>query len=594
MIIHTSYVPSIPVNDLFDGTIPDFIRTGEFTDTTQPFFIDAATGVELSQRELWKMSNDMLTLFRRYGLCQTRDNADDSSLGDVIITLFPNVIWAGPVHWAALDAGATVSPASASYTAQELAHQMKLVNPKMVVYLSPFKDVLLEAMAISHTSPILIDLEQLVQDCNSVSLAEARANYANRFQLRPQESITRIAYLAMSSGTSGGLFKAVRITHGNITSNALMSTKSSNSLLKTGQVASAIIPVSHLYGLAQFLVFGVYRGTAAVFHQGFDFIEFLESAVKYKVNIFPLVPPIIVLLAKHPFTQKYVPELKKNLTIVMSGAAPLGVKATEEFLERITGSRDGSSEYGKLRVVQGWGMTETSPVCTLFDPEDPVAHIRSVGRLVANTEARVVDADGVDQKACDVDPESLDAAIKAGGLPTGEILIRGPHVMDGYYKNPQANAEAFELATDFTEGMPWYKRRWLRTGDVGFFDLKGRVMIVDRTKELIKSMGKQVAPAELEDALLANPLVADAAVIGVMDLDKGTESPRAFVVLRNEKTDAVEILRTLNSQMPKYKQLHGGIVILDAVPRNTSGKILRRLLRGRTEDVVLGLDKARL
>lgn len=593
MIIHTSKTEPIEDRDFFDGTIPDFIRTSPYVKDTSPFFIDAATDEKLSQSQLWKMSNDFLTVFRQHGLGQIRDNVSDPALGDVFITLFPNCIWAGPVHWAALDAGATISPASASYTVQEFAHQLQLVGPKMVVYSEPFKQLLEDAIVASKTNPVCLSLEQLIEDSLRVPLAQANYQFANRFQLRPNESISRVAYLAMSSGTSGGLFKAVRITHGNITSNALMSTKCSNALLKQDQVASAIIPVSHLYGLAQFLVFGVYRGTAAVFHKGFDFIEFLDAAVKYKVNIFPLVPPIIILLAKHPFTQKYVPDLKRNLTTVLSGAAPLGVKATEEFLERITGRKDGVSEFGTLRVIQGWGMTETSPVCTLFDPEDPVAHIRSVGKLVCNTEARVV-SEGVDQPACDVDPASLDAAIKAGGLPSGEIFIRGPHVMDGYHKNPSANAEAFEEASDWTPAMPWYKKRWLRTGDVGFFDLQGRVMIIDRTKELIKSMGKQVAPAELEDALLANPLVADCAVIGVMDVDKGTESPRAFVVLRDPKSDAVAILKTLNSQMPKYKNLHGGIVVVEAVPRNPSGKVLRRLLRGRTGDVVLGLDVAKL
>ncbi|KAG5362290.1 putative 4-coumarate--CoA ligase-like 8 [Yarrowia sp. C11] len=593
MIIHTSSNEAIAEADFFDGTIPDFIRTSPYTDDTTPFFIDAASGDQLSQRELWKLSKEFLTIFRQHGLGQNRDNSSDPSLGDVFITLFPNCIWAGPIHWAALDAGATISPASVAYTVTEFAHQLQLVEPKMVVYLEAFEDLLTDAIAVSKTNPVTISLEQLLEDSLRVPLAQANYQFANRFQMRPKESISRVAYLAMSSGTSGGLFKAVRITHGNITSNALMSTKSSRSLVKTNQVSSAIIPVSHLYGLAQFLVFGVYRGTAAVFHQGFDFVEFLDAAVKYKVNIFPLVPPIIILLAKHPLTEKYVPELKKNLTHVLSGAAPLGVKATEEFLERITGRKDGKSEYGNLRVIQGWGMTETSPVCTLFDPEDPVAHIRSVGKLVSNTEARVV-YEGVDQPACDVDPAALTDVITADGLPTGEIYIRGPHVADGYHKNPTANAEAYEEASDWTPDMPWYKRRWLRTGDVGFFDLQGRVMIVDRSKELIKSMGKQVAPAELEDALLANPLVADCAVIGVMDHDRGTESPRAFVVLREAGSDAVSILKTLNKQMPKYKNLHGGIVVIDEVPRNPSGKVLRRLLRGRTGDVVLGLDVAKL
>lgn len=589
MIIHRSAIPDIPASELFDGTITDFIRTSPHVKGTTPFFTDAATGLQMSQLELWEMSNAFLTIFKKRGL----ESNDSEALGPVLLTLFPNVVYAGPVHWAALDCGATISPGSTSYTVPELAHQMRVVRPSYVVYSESYRGLIEDAMKESNTQPQLICLEQLVEDSYRVTKAQGLFQYANRFVLGPGEAAKRVAYLAMSSGTGGGLFKAVRITHSNITCNAQMSTLSSSSLVKKDQVASAIIPVSHLYGLAQFLVFGVYRGTAAVFHQGFDFIEFLESAVKYKVNIFPLVPPIIILLAKHPFTEKYIPELRRNLTTVLSGAAPLGVKATEEFLERITGRKDGVSEYGTLRVIQGWGMTETSPVCTLFDPEDPEAHIRSVGKLVVNTEARVV-SEGVDQPACDVEPKSLDAAIKNGTVKMGEIYIRGPHVCDGYHGNDSATNEAFEEAEDFESGMPYYKRRWLKTGDVGFFDLHGRVMIVDRTKELIKSMGKQVAPAELEDVLLANPEVADCAVIGVMDEERGTEKPRAFVVLRNDKADAVEVLKLLNKQMPKYKQLHGGIVVVDAVPRNPSGKVLRRLLRGRLGDNVQGLDVAKL
>jgi acyl-CoA synthetase (AMP-forming)/AMP-acid ligase II len=188
----------------------------------------------------------------------------------------------------------------------------------------------------------------------------------------------------------------------------------------------------------------------------------------------------------------------------------------------------------------------------------------------------------------------LEAELKKGNLPTGELWLRGPQIMDGYHKNDEANAESFVDATDYTSNMPFYMKRWFRTGDVALVDTLGRYMIVDRTKEMIKSMSKQVAPAELEDILLGHPQVADAAVIGVQQVEKGTEAPRAFVVLRDPKFDAVEIKKWMDAQVPKYKQLHGGVVVLDAVPKNASGKILRRLLRQRENDVVLGLDKAKL
>lgn len=588
MIIHVSPTPSIRVNDLFCGNIVDFIKSGgHFNNDQKPSAIDASTGQKYTQKQQWDLASRFATLLaqKQYG----GDLSRKTRIGDVLMTVFPNCIEAAPVHWAALSLGGTVSPGSASYTIGELAHQIRVVQPKVIVCAQKSLSSAKKAVGMARANCSVLCLEEMIRLAPSTQPTESK-------KFPPGAAYRRIAYLAMSSGTSGGVFKAVQITHFNITSCIQVSQKSAPTRDTTDQIASAVIPVSHLYGLSKFLIMSPYVGSTTVFHQRFDINEFLEAQRTYNINSWPLVPPIVVLLTKHPLTQKYLPSLKQHMRLVCCGAAPLGVKATEDFLQAVSGDKEGKirqadGSIDHVRVIQGWGLTETSPTCTTFDPADPNAHIRSCGSLVANTEIRVR-GQGQDLPAATFDIENIDAALKKGNLPIGEIYVRGPQVTCGYHKNPEADVEAFEQCYD--PHVPWFHLRWFRTGDVGFIDRKGRLAIVDRTKEMIKSMGKQVAPAELEDLLLSHPEVEDAAVIGIENSSKGTESARAFLVLRNSTYDASQVRQWLDGQVPSYKQLHAGIVVIDKVPKNASGKILRRLLRARNGDRVVGLDKAML
>jgi acyl-CoA synthetase (AMP-forming)/AMP-acid ligase II len=223
---------------------------------------------------------------------------------------------------------------------------------------------------------------------------------------------------------------------------------------------------------------------------------------------------------------------------VFSGAAPLGAELGEEAAARIDCS-----------VVQGFGMTELSPVSHIS--LEGRSKAGTVGLTAPNTEIRIVDPEtGEDQ---DVDG-------------VGELWIRGPQVMKGYLNNPSAT----EITID-PEG-------WLKTGDIASIDSEGFVSIVDRLKELIKYKGFQVAPAELEAFLLTHPAIADAAVIGVPDVEAG-EIPRAFVVLRpGQEVSAADITAFMEGHVAKYKVIHD-IVFIDEIPKSASGKILRRMLR---------------
>jgi len=202
---------------------------------------------------------------------------------------------------------------------------------------------------------------------------------------------------------------------------------------------------------------------------------------------------------------------------------------------------------GKTYISQTWGLSENTGSATLLDYGEK-EFTGSVSRLLPNMSARIVD-----ENSNDVEPGQ-----------EGELLLSGPVVFRGYHNNPEANKDAFD-----SDGF-------FRTGDVGVFK-NGLFYIVDRKKELIKYKGNQVAPAELEAFLISHPDIADAAVIGIEA--EGTEVPRAYVVADQTKISAAQIEKHVKDHLSSHKQLRGGVVFLDAIPKSASGKILRKDLR---------------
>jgi len=280
---------------------------------------------------------------------------------------------------------------------------------------------------------------------------------------------------------------------------------------------------------------GLRSGATIVTMPRFDPAQFLELNATHRCTRAFVAPPIVVFLAKHPAVEGA--DLSAMETI-FSGAAPLSAELAEEAAARLG-----------CEVVQGYGMTELSPVSHLTPPGGYKPG--SVGVTGPNQECRIVDA---------ASGESL------GEDEEGELWVRGPNVMKGYLNNAEATA-----ATITEDG-------WLRTGDVARVDADGHVYIVDRLKELIKYKGFQVPPAELEGLLMTHPDVADAAVIGLPD-DEAGELPVGYVVLKEGREATEEDLKGfVADQVATYKQLRR-ITITDAIPKSASGKILRRILR---------------
>lgn len=298
----------------------------------------------------------------------------------------------------------------------------------------------------------------------------------------------------------------------------------------------AHLPIAHIAGIQGYLINPVYMGGPTYWMPRFDFAQFLEYNAKYQITYFFTVPPIYLLIAKSPA----VTDQFKTLEVAISGAAPLGKDLQHAASRKLGGP--------KCFISQTWGLSETAGSVTLM-PMGMNDDTGSVSPLIPNMLARIIDDDGKD-----VEP----------GKP-GEVIVKGPVVCRGYYNNEAANKEAFT-------------GDWFHTGDVAEFR-NGLFYVVDRKKELIKYKGLQVAPAELEALLLSHEDILDAAVIGV-DADNGTnEVPRAYVVADANKISGQQIIEYVKKNVASHKQLRGGVVFLDAIPKSPSGKILRKDLR---------------
>jgi acyl-CoA synthetase (AMP-forming)/AMP-acid ligase II len=307
----------------------------------------------------------------------------------------------------------------------------------------------------------------------------------------------------------------------------------------------AVLPFFHIYGMTALMNLPLQAGATVVVLPRFDLAQFLSVLEEQRITKVFVAPPVVLAFAKHPAVDGH--DLSA-VDSVLSAAAPLDADLAAAAAERLG-----------VPIVQAYGMTELSPGTHLvpIDGQDD-APPGTVGRLVPSTEARLVDvATGED----------------AGPGGEGEIWIRGPQRMKGYFGRPE------ETDTMIDAGG------WLHTGDIGVVDAEGWWYVVDRVKELIKYKGYQVAPAELEAVLLTSPEVADAAVIGVYD-QRGDEVPKAFVVRAPGSTATEEdLLAFVAGHTAPYKRVRR-VEFIDAVPKSASGKILRRELRERERAAV--------
>ncbi len=447
--------------------------------------------------------------------------------GQTVALMAPNVPAYAVVFHAVAVAGGTVTTINPTYGAEEVRFQLNDSGATLLITMPDFLATAKEAIKDSPVTEIAV-----IGEAEGVSsLDDLYGEPMDQVAIDPAEQVLVLPY---SSGTTG-MPKGVMLTHRNLVANIVQS--SPVLAYEAGEVALAVLPFFHIYGM-QILMNGLLaEGVTVVTMPRFEMEKALELIQQHSVTQFFAVPPIVLGLAKHPAVDNYdLSSLRK----IFCGAAPLGGELAEEAANRID-----------CAIVQGYGMTELSPVSHATAGDDGKAG--SSGVTVPNTECRIVDPLGAD--------------VAAG--EEGELWIRGPQVMRGYLNNQEATE-----ATIDADG-------WLHTGDVARIDGDGHMFIVDRVKELIKYKGFQVPPAELEALIVTHPAVADVAVIGIPDVEAG-ELPKAFVVLKpDHSATAEDIQEFVAGHVAGYKKIRI-VEFTDEIPKSASGKILRRFLRDQS------------
>lgn len=471
----------------------------------------------------------------------------------------PALIWG--VHWA----GGICSPANPSYTVDELTFQLRDSGAKALVTQKAFLKVALEAASnagIPEDRIILVG--ERSQDSMRFKHFTSIRNVAgtNRYRRTKLDPQRDLAFLVYSSGTTGKP-KGVMLSHKNIVANVAMGRVAEGGNLTwneglngEGDKVLAFLPFFHIYGLTCLIHQAIYNGYTLVVMARFDIEKFCAIIQARKITFAYIVPPVVLLLGKHPVAEKY--DLS-SLRMLSSGAAPL----TRELVDTV---------YRRLKVPirQGYGLSETSPTTHVQPWQDWYRTIGSVGVLLPNQTAKYMSPGG----------EELPIG------ETGELWIKGPNVFQGYHNNPEGTQNA--LTPD----------GYFKTGDVGYQDKEGNFYITDRVKELIKYKGFQVPPAELEGILSTHPAVNDAAIAGIYIKDQATEVPRAYIVVKPGVPQTPEIANEISSwlkaKVANHKWLRGGVRFVDEIPKTASGKILRRVLKARVEQEDVKGVKARL
>ena len=517
-MIFKSPHPDVTIPDV---SVPKFVLRHAKRLADKPAIIEAATGRTLTYAQLEEAIHKVAAGLAARGFVK----------GDVLAIYSPNVPEYAVVLLAAGMLGGICTTANPLYTAGELAKQLKDSAARFLFTVALFLDKAKEAANGSSVEEVFVIGD--AQGATPLSALMQAGGNPPDVTIDPAEDLVVLPY---SSGTTG-FPKGVMLTHHNIVTNLRQCEgMESFDCFEEPDIVLGVLPFFHIYGMVVVLQLTLAKGATLITMPRFDMEEFLGAVQKYKITIAPLVPPIVLGLAKHPVVDNY--DLS-SLRFVMSGAAPLSDALAQEAGKRIG-----------CKLAQGYGMTEASPVTHLTPTTFPNYKVGSLGMPVPNTEVMIVDTES--------------------GKPlnqgeSGEIWIRGPQIMKGYLGRPDATAESIDA-----EG-------WYRTGDIGYVDDDGYFFAVDRLKELIKYKGMQVAPAELEALLLTHPAIADAAVIPVSDLEAG-ELPKAYVVLRaDQQLDADSLMEFVSGQVAPHKRIRL-VEFAKQIPKSASGKILRRVL----------------
>lgn len=521
-------IPDVSVYDyLFDSLTAD--------ESSRIALFDPATGSETTYAELKAQIDGLAGALAARGVGPGVGGGPQSVLG----LLCPNTPEFAVAFHGVLRAGAAVTTVNSLYTPAEIEKQLRDSGATWVITVSallPQASVAAETVGIRQDHVIVLDGAPGHSSLREL-LAESKP--APEISIDPE---THIAVLPYSSGTTGNP-KGVMLSHRNLVANVQQCRPIID--LRASDRVLAVLPFFHIYGLTVLLNLALRQRASLVLMRRFALEAFLENVRAYRCTYLFIAPPIAVALAKSPLVAEYD---IATVRTVFSGAAPLDGETADVVGRRLN-----------TRVIQGYGMSELSPISHATPADRDDIPVSSIGAVLPNMQARLIDIDTGDEI------EDLDGS---GRSRPGELWVKGPNVMLGYLNQPEATAASIDA-----DGF-------LHTGDIATFHEGGYFTIVDRLKELIKYKGYQIAPAELEALLLGHPHILDAAVIGVLDEDR-QEIPKAFVVAAPDVgLSADDVMSFVSENVAPYKKVRR-VEFVDAIPKSTSGKILRKDLRAR-------------
>jgi long-chain acyl-CoA synthetase len=476
--------------------------------------------------------------------------------GDRVAVMLPNVPQAVIAYYGALKLGAVVVQVNPLYVEREIEQQVRDAGARVLVALDLFFPRIepirtragLEAVIVTSVRDALpwylawlyplkawregtsVCVPKAPPVYDFQSLVASASEEAPRVEVAPDD----LALLQYTGGTTG-VPKGVMLTHRNLVANTLQCRAWMPSLRDGAEVFLGVIPFFHVYGMTACMNLAIATGGLIVLLPRFATKDVLAAIVKSRATIFMGVQAMYVAINNFPDVRRYN---LSSIRICISGAGPLHVEVQERF-EALTGGK----------VVEGFGLSEASPV-THVNPIFGRRKKGTIGLPLPDTEAKVMDVDTGTRE-----------------MPmgeAGELVIRGPQVMAGYWGRP-----------DETAGV--LRNGWLYTGDIATIDAEGYFTVVDRKKDMIKTKGENVYPRDIEEVLFRHPKVKDAVVVGVPDEFMG-EMIKAYLVLRDGETATEdEIVAFCGRELAKFK-VPKAVEFRQELPRTMVGKVLRRVL----------------
>ena len=534
---HTLTYPDLALQTFLDRS------AAEHPDVTATIFFNAT----LTYRELSDLADRFAAGLQSLGVKK----------GDRVALVLPNSPQYVIAFYGALRAGAIVVPTNPLYTPREMAHQFNATDASVAVVLSRMYPVVKAIAAQTPTvrrvvitnikeymPAMLRTLFTLAREKKDGHRADTSGDdrvtaFADMLRVAPKPTAVPtasadVAALLATGGTTGTPKFAI-LSHHALVANALQC-EAWFPGSEPGLVTLAFMPFFHSYGLTVLMNQAIAGAYTMVLIPQFNLVDMLKAIQKHKPQHFPGAPRVYVALNNSPLTKKY--DLR-SIRACMSGSAPLPLEVATTF-EKLT-------HGGK--IVEGYGLTEAGPV-THANPINGFCKIGTVGIPFPDVDAKIVD---------------LETGTREVGMgERGELLVRGPNLMDGYWQRPDE--------TDLT-----LRDGWLVTGDVATMDEDGYFTIVERKKEMIIVSGFNVYPREVEEVLYSHPAVMEAAAIGTPDAQRG-EVVKAFVVLKPGQTaTAEELIAHCRGQLTGYKVPHV-VEFRSELPKSLIGKILRRQL----------------